>query len=78
MTTDYGTSLHVWDFNKRKYQYSVPLGEEGLIPLEIRFLHNPEKPVGFVGCALSSTIFKFELSEVRATIPSIVYTLSPA
>jgi hypothetical protein len=27
--------------------------------LETRFLHSPEKSVGFVGCALSSTIFAF-------------------
>lgn len=61
----YGKEMHVWSFSEKKYKYSIELGEAGLIPLEIRFLHDPEKAVGFVGCALSSTIYKFELNQVR-------------
>lgn len=34
----------------------VNLGPDGLIPLEVRFLHDPWKPHGFVGAALSSNI----------------------
>lgn len=34
----------------------ISLGAEGLIPLEIRFLHNPWKANGFVGAALSSNV----------------------
>ena len=35
------------------------MGSDGMIPLEIRFLHNPDATEGFVGCALGSTIFRF-------------------
>jgi len=29
------------------------------MPLETRFLHNPNECQGFVGCALSSTVYRF-------------------
>jgi selenium-binding protein 1 len=32
------------------------LGEDGLIPLEVRFHHNPDSDHGFVGAALSANI----------------------
>jgi len=35
------------------------LGEEGRIPLELRFAHDPKKDYGFVGAALSSNIILF-------------------
>ena len=35
------------------------MGPDGLIPLEIRFLHDPDAAEGFVGCALGSCIFRF-------------------
>ena len=37
----------------------LKLGTEGLIPLEIRFLHDPAQAHGFVGAALSSNIIHF-------------------
>ena len=37
----------------------LKLGTEGLIPLETRFLHDPDKAHGFVGAALSSNIIHF-------------------
>lgn len=61
---EYGNSLHFWDFSTGRLQQSVKLGDDGLIPLEIRFMHNPNQPIGFVGCALSSTIKKFEQNQV--------------
>ena len=36
---------------------SIDLGEDGLIPLEVRFQHNPDSTHGFVGAALSSTMW---------------------
>jgi selenium-binding protein 1 len=36
---------------------SFDLGEEGLIPLEVRFHHNPDSTHGYVGAALSSNIW---------------------
>jgi len=55
----YGRRLHFWNWEKRQYMHTIDLGEEGLTPLELRFLHNPDKCEGFVGCALSSTVFRF-------------------
>eukprot|EP01120_Amphizonella_sp_Union-15-10_P000746 TRINITY_DN10775_c0_g1_i1.p1 TRINITY_DN10775_c0_g1~~TRINITY_DN10775_c0_g1_i1.p1 ORF type:complete len:466 (+),score=86.27 TRINITY_DN10775_c0_g1_i1:45-1442(+) len=55
----YGKSLHFWDWKERKLIKTVDLGEEGLVPLELRFLHNPDKAHGFVGAALSSNVFHF-------------------
>ena len=55
----YGQRLHVWDWKSRKLQQTINLGGEGLIPLEIRFAHNPAKNYGFVGAALSSTVWTF-------------------
>ncbi|DBA86469.1 hypothetical protein WJX79_005001 [Trebouxia sp. C0005] len=57
--TSYGSDLHVWDWQKKKQVQTVNLGSEGLIPLEIRFLHNPDSTHGFVGAALSSNIIHF-------------------
>jgi selenium-binding protein 1 len=55
----YGRSLHVWDWSKHAIIQTIDLGPEGWIPLEIRFLHDPEATEGFVGCALSSSVFRF-------------------
>ncbi|KAJ6371594.1 hypothetical protein OIU77_001997 [Salix suchowensis] len=38
---------------------TLDLGDTGLLPLEIRFLHNPSKDTGFVGCALTSNMVRF-------------------
>jgi selenium-binding protein 1 len=53
----YGRRLHFWDWEKRSLQKSIDLGEQGLIPLEVRFHHNPDSVHGFVGAALSSAIW---------------------
>jgi selenium-binding protein 1 len=53
----YGRGLNVWDWKSHKLLQSIDLGDEGLIPLEIRFAHDPEKSFGFVGAALSSKIW---------------------
>ncbi|XP_038624514.1 methanethiol oxidase [Tachyglossus aculeatus] len=55
----YGTRLHVWDWRRREQVQTLDLGADGLIPLEIRFLHDPAASQGFVGCALSSNIYRF-------------------
>ncbi len=59
---NYGKHIHFWDFKKKKIVKSVDLGEEGLIPLEVRFHHNPDSSHGFVGAALSSNIFHWHKS----------------
>jgi len=58
VTDKYGRHLHIWEWDSRKYVKSIDLGPNGVIPLEVRFLHDPASTVGFVGCALSSTVFR--------------------
>jgi methanethiol oxidase len=55
----YGRRLHFWNLEKRKLEQSLDLGEQGLVPLEIRWLHDPDSEQGFVGAALSSVIWRF-------------------
>jgi selenium-binding protein 1 len=56
---NYGQQLHVWDWEDKTVEQTLDLGEEGLIPLEVRFLHSPESTHGYVGAALSSNVFHF-------------------
>jgi selenium-binding protein 1 len=55
----YGHHLHFWDWQKREIAQSIDLGEQGLIPLEVRFHHDPASVHGFVGAALSSSMWHF-------------------
>lgn len=57
--TAYGDTLTFWDWKERAVTQTVKLGQDGLIPLELRFLHDPSQPHGFVGAALSSNIIHF-------------------
>src|ERR671937_468668 len=58
----YGRRLHFWNLAERRLEQTVDLGENGLIPLEVRWLHNPDAEEGFVGAALSSTIWHWHRS----------------
>ena len=53
----YGQRLHFWDWDARRIKQSVDLGEGGLLPLEVRFHHDPDSTHGFVGAALSSAVW---------------------
>jgi methanethiol oxidase len=53
----YGSHLYFWDWSQRRLIKSVDLGDEGKIPLEVRFHHDPNSTHGFVGAALSSSIW---------------------
>jgi methanethiol oxidase len=55
----YGRRLHFWDLERRTKVQTIDLGDEGLIPLEIRWQHNPDSAQGFVGATLSSNIIRF-------------------
>eukprot|EP00887_Chlorella_sp_A99_P006032 scaffold22.g6032.t1 len=57
--THYGDQLYFWSWKDKTLKQKISLGPEGLIPLEVRFLHNPFKPHGFVGAALSSNVIHF-------------------
>lgn len=58
----YGSNLHIWDWQRHELVQTLPM-KDGLIPLEIRFLHDPAASQGFVGCTLSSTIQRFYKNE---------------
>jgi methanethiol oxidase len=58
----YGRRLHFWDLAERRLDQTIDLGEQGLIPLEVRWLHDPEAEEGFVGAALSSNMFRWHRS----------------
>jgi selenium-binding protein 1 len=58
----YGRKLHFWNWNDRKLEQTIDLGEKGLIPLEVRFHHDPKSEHGFVGAALSSVIWHWSRS----------------
>ena len=55
----YGQRLHCWDWKEHKIVQSLDLGEQGMIPLEVRFHHDPNSVHGFVGAALSSVDVAF-------------------
>ncbi len=55
----YGRRLHFWDLERKAKVQTLDLGEEGMIPLEIRWQHDPDSLQGFVGATLSSNILRF-------------------
>ncbi len=59
MAGRYGQRLHFWDLAERRLEQTIDLGEQGLIPLEVRWLHDPEAEGGFVGAALASNMFRW-------------------
>jgi len=59
----YGNRLYVWDWKNRTVSQQLDLGDTGMIPLEVRFHHEPTSAHGFVGAALSSTMWHFHLHD---------------
>uniref|UniRef100_K3XJS9 Methanethiol oxidase n=1 Tax=Setaria italica TaxID=4555 RepID=K3XJS9_SETIT len=55
----YGRHLHVYDWPGGELKQTLDLGDTGLLPLEVRFLHDPSKDTGYVGCALTSNMVRF-------------------
>jgi methanethiol oxidase len=55
----YGRRIHFWKLDTRELEQTIDLGEKGLVPLELRWLHNPDAEEGFVAAALSSVIWHF-------------------
>lgn len=58
----YSQRLNIWDWQAQKLVQKVDLGEEGLVPLEVRFLHDPDKANAYIGAALSSNMFHLRRS----------------
>ncbi|CAI5465165.1 unnamed protein product [Closterium sp. Yama58-4] len=74
---DYGRHLYFWDWTTHELTQTVDLGNEGLIPLEIRFLHDPDKAVGFVGAALSSNIIRISKDDAGKWSTDVVIRVEP-
>jgi selenium-binding protein 1 len=55
----YGSRLHFWNLSERRVEQTLELGETGLLPFEVRWLHDPDADEGYVGAALSSTMWHF-------------------
>ena len=55
----YGQSIHFWDFEAKKIVKSIDMGAEGMIPLEVRGLHDPASNEGFFAATLSSNVFRW-------------------
>ncbi len=55
----YGRRLHFWDLAERRLVQTLDLGDEGLLPLEVRWLHDPDSEEGFAGATLASNILRF-------------------
>ncbi len=53
----YGQSVHFWDFEAKKIIKSVDMGDQGMIPLEVRGLHDPASSEGYFAATLSSNVF---------------------
>ena len=69
----YGHHIHFWDFENKSIEKSIDLGKEGMIPLEARFLHDPNSTHGFVGAALSSNIFHwFKDEEGKLIVEKVI------
>jgi selenium-binding protein 1 len=68
----YGRRLNFWDWTDRRLTQTVDLGETGMIPLEVRFHHNPASAQGFVGAALSSTIWRWFRAEKTWRVEKVI------
>jgi selenium-binding protein 1 len=64
--------LNFWDWSERRIAQSVDLGENGLIPLEVRFHHDPDSSHGFVGAALSSAIHHWHQVGDRWQVENVI------
>jgi methanethiol oxidase len=68
----YGHRLVFWDWEGREIAQIVDLGDEGLIPLEVRFHHDPSSVHGFAGAALSSSIWHWQKKEGKWAAEKVV------
>jgi selenium-binding protein 1 len=67
----YGQRIHFWNLETRELEQTVDLGAKGLVPLEVRWLHDPDAEQGFVAAALSSVVWRFHRNGAWAAEPVI-------
>ncbi len=68
----YGSRIHFWNLSERRVEQTLELGETGLVPLEVRWLHDPDADEGFVGAALSSTMWHYRRDNGAYTADSVI------
>jgi methanethiol oxidase len=70
----YGQRVHFWDLGERRLEQTIDLGEQGLVPLEVRWLHDPEQDQGFIGATLSSVVWRFHRSNGAYSAEPVITT----
>jgi methanethiol oxidase len=68
----YGRQLHFWDLEARTLAQTIDLGDQGLVPLEIRALHDPDASQGYLGAALSSVMWRWYRSNGSWTADPVI------
>ena len=68
----YGQRLHFWNWSTHELMQTFDLGDEGRIPLEVRFHHDPDSTHGFAGAALSSNIWHWYKSDDNWQVEKII------
>jgi selenium-binding protein 1 len=68
----YGQQIHFWNWEQREIFQTVDMGNEGLIPLEVRFHHNPDSTHGYVGAALASTMWHWQKGEPDWRVKKVI------
>jgi selenium-binding protein 1 len=68
----YGSRLHFWNLAERRVEQTLELGESGLVPLEVRWLHDPDADQGFVGATLSSKMWHFHRDNGTYTAKPVI------
>lgn len=58
--TQYGCRLNFYKWSTQTLMQTIDLGMDGATPLEVRFLHDPKQPQGYVGCCLNSKVYHFK------------------
>jgi selenium-binding protein 1 len=54
----YGNKIHIWNWTTHELKQTIELeGPLGLMPLEVRFYHEPSKAHAFIGTALGSAVY---------------------
>ncbi|KAF9606196.1 hypothetical protein IFM89_023651 [Coptis chinensis] len=73
----YGRHLCVYSWPDGELKQTMDLGNTGLIPLEIRFLHDPSRDTGYVGCALTSNMVRFFKTADGSWSHEVAISVSP-
>ena len=64
------STFGIW--TKKRLKKTFDVGEEGLIPLETRMLHDPDSSHGYVGATLSSNIFHYNTERADPEIKKVI------